>query len=310
MNKEKDPAFLFYSQDFFTDTVLWDDAELGRYIRLLCLQHINGPFDPDEFERMTQVNDLNIRSKFETNDLGQFYNRKLEEVREKRNEFLSKQRENGKKGGRPKNPKETQTITQRKPKGNPTLNPNHNPKGNPNETMRVENENKVLSTLVSINKELKEILKDNGQIDDSTNLDHNHEEDESVNQFFTTIKIDGKDRPDPNDESHPFNVFWNEYPRRVKRIDAERSFKRNVADWETLRLIIVNISKRLASGEWNTEQMRFIPHPTTYLNNLMWEDEINAVHQTHFAPVSDISDELAKILNNIYEEGDLILDDE
>lgn len=270
MSKEKDPAFLFYSQDFFTDTVLWDDAELGRYIRLLCLQHVNGPFDPDEFERMTQVNDLNIRSKFRVNDKGQFYNRKLEEVREKRNEFLSKQRENGRKGGRPRNSKKTQVITQIKPKENPTVNPSHNPSDNPNKTMRVENENIYISTLEVDNKDIS--IKDIGQIENST-----------VNapvlktaepKFFSTIKVNGKDRPDPKDESHPFNVFWNEYPRRVKRINAERAFKNNVKSWDVLKDIIVDIKQRFAFGVWDANEVKYIPHPTTYLNNLMWEDEL------------------------------------
>ena len=56
-------------------------------------------------------------------------------------------------------------------------------------------------------------------------------------------------------------------------MDAERSFKRNVKDWETLKLIIIDIQKRLAAGIWTEQNKKYIPHPTTYLNNLQWEDE-------------------------------------
>lgn len=285
MSKRKDPAFLFYSQDFFVDTALWDDGEVGRYIRLLCLQHMNGPFDPIEFEKMTQPHDLKIRSKFVTNDLGQFFNEKLEEIREQRNEFISKQRENGKKGGRPKKPNKSQSQSQTKPKDNPTVKPNINP----NITMRVENENEVIKEVFSTKENIKDLndLKDIGQ----NELTDTSEENKSTSDvFFSTIKIDGKDRPDPEDPNHPFNIFWEHYPRRVKRIEAEKSFKRNVKKWDTLSAIIRNILIRESSGDWNPKDAhyrKFIPHPTTYLNNQMWTDEIKSAADLELENLSE-----------------------
>ena len=38
----KDPAFLFYSNDFLTGTYTMTDEQVGKYIRLLCLQHQKG----------------------------------------------------------------------------------------------------------------------------------------------------------------------------------------------------------------------------------------------------------------------------
>ncbi len=38
----KDPAFLFYSSDFYMGTVGMTDAQVGQYIRLMCLQHQKG----------------------------------------------------------------------------------------------------------------------------------------------------------------------------------------------------------------------------------------------------------------------------
>ena len=35
----KDPAFLFYSNDFLSGTMLMSNEEVGIYIKLLCLQH-------------------------------------------------------------------------------------------------------------------------------------------------------------------------------------------------------------------------------------------------------------------------------
>lgn len=38
----KDPAFLFYSSDFLSGTMLMTDEEIGQYIKLICLQHQKG----------------------------------------------------------------------------------------------------------------------------------------------------------------------------------------------------------------------------------------------------------------------------
>jgi hypothetical protein len=35
----KDPAILFYTSDFLTGTMTFTDEQVGKYIRLLCLQH-------------------------------------------------------------------------------------------------------------------------------------------------------------------------------------------------------------------------------------------------------------------------------
>ena len=38
----KDPAFLFYSSDFLTGTMFLSDEQVGKFIRLLCVQHQKG----------------------------------------------------------------------------------------------------------------------------------------------------------------------------------------------------------------------------------------------------------------------------
>ena len=38
----KDPAVLFYTSDFLSSTFTMSDEQVGRYIRLLCIQHQKG----------------------------------------------------------------------------------------------------------------------------------------------------------------------------------------------------------------------------------------------------------------------------
>lgn len=60
------PYFPFYAADFFTKTINLSDAQAGRYIRLLCLEWINGPLKevPDDLKNLfkkTQKGYINKR---------------------------------------------------------------------------------------------------------------------------------------------------------------------------------------------------------------------------------------------------------
>ena len=112
----KDPAFLFYSSDFLTGTLLMSYEEIGKYIKLLCLQHQIGHINSDDFNEICGAS-RRILSKFKQDSDGNYYNERLDLEIEKRVKHRDKQRENGTKGGRPKNPHKTQT----KPKRNPVV---------------------------------------------------------------------------------------------------------------------------------------------------------------------------------------------
>jgi len=102
----KDPAFMFYSSDFLTGTVLMSDEQVGKYIRLLCIQHqkghlteaqiykiCGGNFDPEIFEKFIQDKD------------GKYYNPRLQEEADKRARHREQQRENVMKRWNAKNTK-------------------------------------------------------------------------------------------------------------------------------------------------------------------------------------------------------------
>ncbi|MDD3237914.1 MAG: hypothetical protein PHV37_07450 [Candidatus Gastranaerophilales bacterium] len=100
--KEKDPAFLFYSSDFLTGCAGLTMEERGQYITMMCLQHQQGHLS-DKTIRLSVGNlSDDILSKFLKDKNGHFYNKRLDDVIEKRKAFTESRRENGKKGGRPK----------------------------------------------------------------------------------------------------------------------------------------------------------------------------------------------------------------
>jgi len=136
MEKLKSPAFQFYSSDFITGTMFMSNEEVGAYIRCLCMQHQKGHLKEKEMLQICLNQEVldSVMNHYKQDDEGLYYNERLDFEKEKREKFIEHQRENGKKGGRPKtqmkpnenprvNPNETQTLTQMKPTGKPKQKP-------------------------------------------------------------------------------------------------------------------------------------------------------------------------------------------
>lgn len=70
-----------------------------------------------------------------------------------------------------------------------------------------------------------------------------------------------------------FTEFWNAYPRRVGKADAEKAWKKNGCD-KILPQILVSLRTCKTSSDWTKEAGQFIPHPATWLNRRGWEDEL------------------------------------
>jgi len=89
----KDPAVLFYTQDFITGTILMTDEQRGKYILLLCLQHQNGKLTERDMLKICGAKDEDIWCKFHQEN-GHFYNKRMLLESEKRNKFCLHQKEN------------------------------------------------------------------------------------------------------------------------------------------------------------------------------------------------------------------------
>ena len=72
--KEKDPAFLFYSQDFLTGTYLMNYEQRGKYITLLCLQHQKGHMSTEDMGKILEDTDHEVAGKFIQDEEGKWFN--------------------------------------------------------------------------------------------------------------------------------------------------------------------------------------------------------------------------------------------
>ena len=100
LNKEqyenKDPAFLFYSSDFLTGTMFMSDIQLGKYIKLLCIQHQKGHLSEKDMLNICKRYDKDIFDKFTKDNDGKYYNIRLQKEIDKRRNYSKSRSDNRK----------------------------------------------------------------------------------------------------------------------------------------------------------------------------------------------------------------------
>jgi len=88
----KDPAFLFYSNDFLSGVADLTMDERGQYITLLCLQHQKGHLTEKMIRLCCGNATADVLAKFRQDENGLFFNQRLEIEVDKRKAHGEKQR--------------------------------------------------------------------------------------------------------------------------------------------------------------------------------------------------------------------------
>lgn len=101
----QDPAFLFYPSDFLVGTILMTDEQVGRYIKLICLQHQLGHLSEEDMIKICQTHDKDVFSKFIKDEFGLYFNERLEKELNRRISFSNSRRVNRLGGNEPYKPK-------------------------------------------------------------------------------------------------------------------------------------------------------------------------------------------------------------
>ena len=79
-----------------------------------------------------------------------------------------------------------------------------------------------------------------------------------------------------NAKKEMFESFWNEYPKKVNKKNAEKSFmKIKNLDDELFKKIITKLEEH--KKIWKDKQ--FIPYPSTWLNGERWNDELEILEK-------------------------------
>lgn len=71
-----------------------------------------------------------------------------------------------------------------------------------------------------------------------------------------------------------FAEFWSAYPLKKAKATAEKAWAKLKPGAELTATILSAIATQRASADWQRDGGQYIPHPTTWLNQRRWEDEV------------------------------------
>ena len=88
----------------------------------------------------------------------------------------------------------------------------------------------------------------------------------------TTLNRQSNHQPKQNGAD--FETFWKAYPKKVGKRAALRAFKALGAERPPVAELVEALERHKKAAGWLVERGKFIPHPTTWLNQGRWEDEL------------------------------------
>jgi len=226
----KDPAFLFYPNDWLGGTMGMTLEEKGAYIELLILQFNRGHMTKHMIAQTVGQLFGQIKDKFLVDADGKYYNERLEEEQNKRRNY-------------------TQSRTNNRTGANQYTKKDEKKVGHMTSHMENENENE--------------------------NIDRNTSENKNENLDITEIE---------------FEKFWNEYDYKVgKNIAYKKYSKLSKSDRESCRAYLTEyVGRTFKNGNYPSRK-----HPSTFLNNKSWLDELPNIKNAKGKSNIEIGEELA-----------------
>ena len=76
-----------------------------------------------------------------------------------------------------------------------------------------------------------------------------------------------------NENEERFARFWAAYPRKEAKATALKAFLKIAPDDAMLQTMLTAIDRFKQTEQWQEDGGKYIPHPTTWLNQRRWEDE-------------------------------------
>lgn len=77
----------------------------------------------------------------------------------------------------------------------------------------------------------------------------------------------------PRSVGPEFEVFWQAYPRKVAKAEAEKAWLKLNPDQPLCSEIMAGLSVACRSAGWNKDAGQYVPHASTWLNGKRWTDK-------------------------------------
>lgn len=138
---------------------------------------------------------------------------------------------------------------------------------------------------------------------------YNHEDDkqkENDSLSSNTIKQDTKNKAikkqnkELNElQEKQFDKFWQAYPKKVSKKQAQKSWKKINPSLELFEKILKALEMVKQTEQWKKDNGKFIPYPATWLNQERWNDEINMMQDNK--PVIEPKIKIKPVYENMLE---------
>lgn len=83
----------------------------------------------------------------------------------------------------------------------------------------------------------------------------------------------GEQRKRAKTQEELFAMFWEAYPKKRSKGQAEKTWAKLNPDEQLVALMVAKIEQAKTSEEWTKQNGQFVPYPSTWLNAKGWEDE-------------------------------------
>ena len=81
-----------------------------------------------------------------------------------------------------------------------------------------------------------------------------------------------------------FTEWWPHYPKKVKKLDAEKAYKAALKRGVTPKELLDGLQRQKAAWKANGTEPQYIPYPATWLRAGSWEDELDAPSPSQATP--------------------------
>ena len=102
------------------------------------------------------------------------------------------------------------------------------------------------------------------------------------------IKKEDKEKKDDYGVVGGFDEFWQAYPRKESKQSAVKAFNKIKPNTDLVAVMINALEIQKKSEQWQKDKGQFIPHPSTWLNQRRWEDELEQKTQEEIYAEFDI----------------------
>lgn len=73
-----------------------------------------------------------------------------------------------------------------------------------------------------------------------------------------------------------FDTFWKAYPNKKAKPMALKAWKKLKVDAVLAERIMLALELHKKTPQWSKDDGQYIPHPSTWLNQQRWEDELKS----------------------------------